>query len=433
MNIFMKNQLTAASLILGVTCVGVQATLAEDWPTFRGADRDAISSDVGLLDSWAEGGPKLLWTAEGAGRGYASPVIAGGKVYTLGDGPSSANDKDEYLTCFDAATGNQVWMSKTGPAWNEGRDSWQGSRSTPTVDGNMVYVVTPHGKLVAARTSDGNIAWTRDLKADFGGKKKDIWGYSESPLVDGNLVVVTPGGPDNTVVAMNKMTGEEIWSCSRPDDVGAGHSSIVVANVGGTKTYIQNTGGGPLCVDAESGALLWDYDMEPPTAFIPTPVLSGDHVLIVAGYGQGGGVLLRLSKDAQGQVKADEVYGLNSGLRNKHGGVIVSDGHIYGGSQDKNIVFCANLMTGEKLWEERGAGSGSTSVVAADGKLIARFQNGTVALAKLTTEGYDEVSSFTTPGSGDRNMPSWAHPVIANGKLFLREGNSILCYDISKS
>ncbi len=413
--------------------VASQLSLADDWPTFRGADRTAVSKETNLLDSWPEGGPELVWTAKGAGRGYASPAVADGRIYTLGDGPSTADDQDEYMTCYSASDGTQLWKVKTGPAWNEGSKlSWQGSRSTPTVDGKNVYVITPHGELICSKTDNGEIAWRRDLKSQFQGTKKDGWGYSESPLIDGNRLVCTPGGPDATVVALDKSTGELIWKCSRPKDVGAGHSSIVISYVGGQKVYVQNTGGGPMGVAAESGKLLWSYDMKAPTAFIPSPVIKGDYVFSVAGYNLGGALLQQVPGPG-GSVSIKEIYGLKPELGNKHGGVILIGDQIYAGKEDKNAIYCADMMTGNVRWEERGSGSNSTSVISADGKLYLRYQNGVMAMAKVDPDGFKEISSFTAPGSGDSDKPSWAHPVISNGKLLLREGDSILCYDISKN
>lgn len=403
---------------------------AEDWPTFRGADRTSVSTETGLLDAWPAAGPKLLMTAKGAGRGYASPALSDGRMYTLGDGPSTAADADEYLTCFDAQTGKQLWMAKTGEAWNSGKTSWQGSRSTPTVDGDKVYVISPFGKLLCASTADGSLLWNKDLKDDFGGVKKDSWGYSESPLIDGNLLVCTPGGGKSTVVALDKTTGETIWTCVRPDDVGAGHSSIVISNVGGRKVYVQNTGGGPMGIDAETGELLWSYDMDPPTAFIPTPIIDGDYVFAVAGY-KLGGALLQQVPSANG-VNVKEVYGVDPKLGNKHGGVILVDGYLYAGIEDQAILYCADMMTGEIKWKSRGSGSNSTSVIAADGKMVVRFQNGVVALATLTPDSYEEISTFTPPGAGDSEAPSWAHPVVSDGKLWLREGDLIHCYQVSR-
>lgn len=405
---------------------------AEDWPTFRGANRTSVSTEANLLDRWGSNGPKLLWTADGAGRGYACPAVSGGRVYTLGDSLSTApeGDTDEYLTCFTAKDGKSLWKTKTGPAWTEGKLSWQGSRGTPTVDGAHVYVITPHGQLVCANTNDGSIVWQLNLKDDLEGKKHDSWGYSESPLVDGDKLLCTPGGPKATVVALNKSTGEKLWKCIRPDDVGAGHSSIVISHVGGKKVYVQNTGGGPMGI-GENGKLLWEYDMNPPTAFIPTPVIQDDYVFSVAGYGLGGALLQQILGD-NGAVTIKEIYGPKTPLGNKHGGVILVDGRLYAGAESEHIIYCAELLTGEVLWKKRGSGSGSTAVIAGDGKLFVRFQDGTMALAKIDPQGYEEICSFTTPGSGASHEPSWAHPVIANGKLLLREGDSILCYQISR-
>ncbi|MES1213056.1 MAG: PQQ-binding-like beta-propeller repeat protein, partial [Singulisphaera sp.] len=188
----------------------------DSWPTFRGAGRNASAPDTGLLTEWPEGGPKLVWKTAGAGRGYSSLAIAGGRIYTLGDAPSTGDDQDEYLLCFDQADGKPLWKAKTGPAWNEGKPTWQSSRSTPTVDGNRVYVVTPQGVLVCCQT-DGHEVWRKDLPKDFAGKKADGWGYSESVLIDGDQLVCTPGGPESTMIALDKTTGETRWTTSRPE------------------------------------------------------------------------------------------------------------------------------------------------------------------------------------------------------------------------
>jgi outer membrane protein assembly factor BamB len=420
-----------AGLAFGVMC-SQTSVVGQDWPTFRGADRTAVSAETGLLDRWDRSGPKLLWSSQGAGSGYASPAVAGGKVYTIGDLPSNGQNGSQYLSCYDMNNGKRLWATETGPAWNghPGQPSWNGARCTPTVDEDRVYTLNADGTLYCLST-DGKIVWQKSLTADLGGKKYDSWGYSESPLIDGRLLICTPGGSKATMVALDKMNGELIWSCSRPRDPGAGHSSVVISHIGDRKVYVQNTGGGPIGVDAETGNLLWFYDIAPPVAFIPTPIIKDDLVLSVAGYGTGG-ALLRQVPASDGSISVKEVYGLNRELDNKHGGVILIGDHVFGGRQDRNQLFCAELLTGEVVWRERGSGTGSTSVIAADGKLFVRFQNGVVALAKASTDGYDEVSSFRTPDSGEGKLPSWAHPVIADGKLLLREDDAIHCYDLKK-
>ena len=206
---------------------------AADWPTFCGPDRLAVAPEQGLLKSWPEAGPPLVWKSAGAGRGYASVSIAGGKLYTLGDGSSTAADADEYLSCYDQKSGKPLWATKTGEAWTEGHDSWQSSRGTPTIDAGLVYVVTPRGNLICCDADNGSVVWSRHLVDQLGGKKGDSWGYSESVLVDGDRVICTPGGESATMVALDKKTGETIWQTTRKGDRGAGHSSIVKSQVGG--------------------------------------------------------------------------------------------------------------------------------------------------------------------------------------------------------
>ncbi len=410
--------------------VSATPAFSADWPTFRGSDRSGISTESDLLSDWPEAGPKLLWRADGAGRGYASASIADGQVYTLGDGSSLASDDDEYLFCFNDADGKLLWSTKTGSAWNEGQPTWQGSRATPTVAGDRVFVLTPSGVLYSCATSDGKVQWKKDLKADFGGKKADGWGYSESPLVDGDQVVCTPGGEQATIIALNKNDGSLIWKAVHPGDKGAGHSSIVPTELAGTKMYVQNTGGGPIGVAAKSGQLLWAYDMEPPTAFIPSPVIKDDLVFSTAGYGLGG-ALIRVVPKGNGKFEVEEIYSSNPKLANKQGGFVLVGDYLYGGADGSNRVLCIELTSGDVKWESRGAGRNSISAAAANGRLYLHFSDGTMVLAEVNPEEYVEVSKFETPDTDDR--PAWALPAIANGRLYLREGDSIFCYDISKS
>lgn len=399
---------------------------AGDWPTFRGAQRTATAPDRNLLKSWPKDGPPLVWKTKGAGRGYSSPAIAAGRVYVLGDASSTAEDKDEYLVCFDQATGKQLWKTRTGPAWNEGKPTWQSSRSTPTVDGDHVYVVTPFGVLICCST-EGKEIWRKDLKKEFQGVKADGWGYSESVLVDGDRVVCTPGGPKNTMVALDKDVGRTLWTCSRKGDRGAGHASIVTAEVKGTRVYVQSTGSGAMGVAAEDGELLWTFDVEQTTAVIPTPIIQGDLVFFVAGYGRGG-ALLRQKPDGKGGISIQTVYDLKKDLANKHGGVVLVGHHLYGDSEDRGILWCAELKTGKILWKSRAGGKDSASLAAADGRLYVHQADGSMSLVLASPKGYKEVGRFTLPGAGER--PGWAHPVIAGGRLYVREGDVLACYDL---
>ena len=416
---------TAAILCL---LVSAQAFGQEaNWPTFRGAQRTGVSPETGLLADWPSQGPKLVWETEGCGRGYASIAVDDNRLYTLGDGLLSESNKDEYMSCFDRESGKRIWRTKTGPAWNQGPDNWQSSRSTPTVDDDRVYVITPFGKLICLNT-DGKELWKIDLKKEFQGKKADNWGYSESVLIDGDHLICTPGGIKNTMVALDKKTGKLKWSTVRKGDRGAGHASVVIANVDSTKVYVQTTGSGALGVRASDGELLWSYAIDRTTAVIPTPIVKDDLVFFSAGYKRGGALLKQVASN--GKVDIEEIYGLNPNLANKHGGIILMGDYLFGDSDDKGLPFCAALMTGEIKWKSRGAGKKSASVIGADGHVYVRYSNGIMTLVKADPDSFQEVAHFKVPGSGDR--PSWAHPVIVGGRLYLREDDKILCYSIGR-
>ncbi len=415
--------------LVAATWIVPSPASGRDWPTFRGEGRTGVAPDTDLLETWPPEGPKLVWRTAGAGRGYASPAIAGKRIYTLGDGLSTAADADEYLSCFDRETGKQLWTAKTGAPWNNGQPTWQSSRSTPTVDGDAVYVLSPFGQLVACRVADGQEVFRVDLVGTLGGKKGDLWGYSESVTIDGNRLICTPGGEKATMAALDKKTGKVIWTCAVPGDRGAGHASIVIANVGRRKVYVQTTASGAMGVDAETGTLLWTYPIDQTTAVIPTPIVKGDLVFIAAGYKRGGALVKQVA-GSDGGVTVEQVYGLNTELANKHGGIVLVGDHLYGDSDDKGIPFCAELATGTIAWKNRGSGKGSAAVAAADGHVYVRYADGTLSLVKADPAGYTEVASFKLPGSGAR--PSWAHPVILDGRLYLREGDTILCYDLRK-
>ncbi len=429
----MLKRLVATSLWLGLcllsSVVAAQfPTVSGQWPQFRGPLRDAVSSDTGLLTHWPEDGPPLAWQARGAGRGYGTVSIVGDRLYTLGDGSSIVQDADEYVVCFSKIDGAVIWKTRLGPAWTSGRDDWQSSRSTPTVDGDLLYILTPHGDLVCLETATGAERWRKNMAKDFGGQKGDIWGYSESVLIDGQRLICTPGGRTATMVALDKSTGDESWRSVWENDRGAGHASIVISEVAGTRVYVNTTAGGALGVRAEDGHLLWTYDIDRTTSVIPNPIIRDDLVFFTAGYRRGGALLRQVPGD-NGAVET--VYPLNTELANKHGGVVLVGDHLYGDTDDQGIPYCAEFLTGQIVWKERGPGRGSAAVVAADGHLYIRWANGVIALVKATPEGFQQRGSFQIPGSGDR--PSWSHPVIVGGRLYLREGDAILCYDVTKT
>jgi outer membrane protein assembly factor BamB len=271
------------------------------------------------------------------------------------------------------------------------------------------------------------------LVDQLGGKKGDIWGFSESVLVDGDRVICTPGGESATMVALDKKTGETVWQTARPGDRGAGHSSIAESRIGGQKVYVQVTDSGPMGVAADDGKLLWTFDIEKTTCVIPTPIIRDDLVFFSVGYKRGG-ALLRQVAGADGAVSVEPIYELITKLANKHGGVVVVGDYVFGDSDDAGAPFCAELMTGDTVWKKsRGSdadsGEGSAAVIAAEGMLYIQYANGVMVLAKASPEGYEVVGKLQFPQSGDR--PTWAHPVVLDGKLYVRSDDKLLCYDVS--
>jgi outer membrane protein assembly factor BamB len=405
-------------------CVVASLSHAADWPQWRGPKRDGVSTETGLLKEWPKEGPKLLWEAKGAGRGYSSMAVAAGKVYTVGDAPSTESGKDEYLTCLEEQTGKVVWQAKLGAPYVNRTDDRSSSRSTPTVDGSLLYVLTGNGDLVCLQTADGKEVWRKNMQKDFGGKKGDGWAYSESVLIDGDNVVCTPGGK-TTMTALNKKTGSPVWKAVLPSSPGAGHASIVPTEVGKTRVLVQTTAGSALGVRADDGKVLWSVGDFGATAVVPTPVVRGDLALLIRGYNQGG-ILVRQVADGDG-MKVEEVYGLNKALMNKHGGVVLVGDHVYGDTDSSGSPYCVEFLTGKLMWKKPGPG-GTFSLVAADGHLYMHTERGVMALVKASPKEYTVVSSFKLPHAGGR--PSWAHPAIANGKLFVREGDYVMCYDV---
>jgi outer membrane protein assembly factor BamB len=399
------------------------------WPQWRGAHRDGVADDTGLLTQWSAGGPELIWKASNLGRGFSSVAIAGGRIYTLGD-----RDDGQFVIALDLDSGKQLWATPIGDVWEPG--GYAGPRCTPTVDGANLYVVGPHGDLVCLEAASGKEIWHRNMQKDFGGRMHSGWGYSESPLVDGNKLVCTPGGPDAAIVALDKKTGREIWRSTVPQlgqqgGDGAAYSSIVVSNGGGVRQYVQLMGRGVVGVAARDGDFLWGYNrVANGTANVPTPIVEGDYVFCSTGY-RTGAALLKLVPDDAG-VKAQEVYFLDgTQFQNHHGGMIMLGDYIYAGhGHNGGAPVCLEWKTGTTVWRHnRGPGSGSAALAYADGNLYFRFQDGLVALIGATPDEYLEKGTFRIP---DVEQPSWSHPVIAGGKLYLREQDALYCYDVKQ-
>jgi outer membrane protein assembly factor BamB len=392
---------------------------ANDWPQWRGPKRDGVSDEKGLLKEWPEKGPKLLWQVKGLGGGYSSVAIAGDKILTLGHRAG-----DTYLIACARSNGKERWAVKVGRGGN--------AQSTPTVSGNLAYGLATNGDLVCVDITKGNALWRKNLPRDFGGQMMSGWGYSESPLVDGDKLVCTPGGKSATLAALNKKTGATIWKGAVRQGDGAGYASIVVSEAGGIRQYVQLLGRGIVGIAAKDGKFLWRYDkIANGTANIPTPIVTGDYVFCSTGYGAGA-ALLKLLPD-NGGIKVKEVYFLGANkLQNHHGGMVrVGDYVFCGHGHNQGFPICVELRTGEVRWNEgRGPGTGSAAVVYADGNLYYRYDNGLMALIEASPEGYHLKGKFPIPHKG--GSPSWSHPVVAGGKLYLREQDWLMCYDLKR-
>jgi outer membrane protein assembly factor BamB len=422
----------AIALALGLATAAPLWAAENDWPQWRGPQRDGRSPDQGLLQTWPEGGPPLAWQVSGLGTGFSSVAVAGTRIYTMGDQGDA-----QYLLALDRTDGHLLWKTKVGPAWN---DKYLGPRSTPTVDGNQVYVLSTEGDLFCVENSTGKVVWQRSLPADFGGvmmtyQGSHQWKFSESPLVDGKKLIVTPGGKQAAMVALDKMTGEEIWRCAIPDlgkkgGDGAGYSSVVISEAAGIRQYVQFVGRGVIGVEAATGRFLWGYNgVANGTANIATPLVQGDHVFASSGYGTGS-ALLKITGDGK-QLKAEEVYFLEPNvMQNHHGGLILHDGYVYTGTgHNKGFPLSVNLLTGEVAWgPERNEGKNSAAIAYADGRIYFRYQDGLMVLVAATAAGYREHGSFMIP---EVSQPSWPHPVIIGGRLYLREQDNLFCYDLT--
>ncbi len=403
-----------------------------EWPQWRGPNRDSIAKESGLLAKWPETGPPLAWKASGLGGGFSSLSISGGRIYTLGDREGS-----QQVVAMNLADGKIAWTAKVGPVW---QDEYGGPRGTPTVDGDRIYALGTDGDLVSLQAATGKEVWRKHLERDFGGQMMSGWRWSESPLVDGDRLIVTPGAAKATLVALDKKTGKEVWRAAVPPigekgADGAGYSSVVISNGGGVKQYVQLTGRGVVSVRAQDGKFLWGYNkVANDVANISTPIVRGDHVFASTGY-RTGSALLKLSRAGDG-VKAEEVYFLDAKtLQNHHGGLVLIGDHVYGGhGHNRGYPICVEMATGKVAWGGEGVepnhgGTGSAAVTAADGHLYFRYQNGRMVLIQATPQGYQLKGAFSIPNV---NQPSWAHPVVAGGKLYLREQDNLYVYDLKR-
>jgi outer membrane protein assembly factor BamB len=389
-----------------LTVASVSLAGADDWPQWRGPNRDGRSLETGLLAAWPAGGPPVIWRATGVGEGYSGVAVVGDRLYTQGQRASRG-----YVMAFDVRTGGKLWETPAGGAFNESRGN--GPRGTPTVDGDRLYAMAADGTVVCLDAATGRTIWSQNVVQKYGGQVNP-WGMSESPLVDGGRLIVTPGGRGATIVALNTMDGALIW---KGGDDGAAYSSPIIGEGGGVRHVVTLTADAAIGVDAGTGRRLWRYTKVANfTANVATPVYHNGHVFVSSDYGTGG-ALLRLTASG-----ASEVY-FTRDMKNHYSTSVLVDDVLYG--FNGSILTALRFMTGEVIWRHRSVGKGS--VVYADKHLYVLGEDGVLGLVQATPSGYVELSRFEIPVS---RYPTWAPPVIANGTMFVREQDRLVAFDI---
>lgn len=398
------------------TTLATTLAWADDSPQFRGADRTGLSKEVGLLKSWPEGGPKLLWTSRNLGEGHATPSVAKGKIFGMG-----LREDGEYIWALDEKTGKELWSVKIAEGLTlDGQQGGNGSRATPTIDGQKLYAMGVGGELVCMNVADGKLLWKKSMVKDFGGRVP-TWGYSESPLIDGEKVIATPGGRGAAMVALNKQTGETIWKSEIPEGGRVSYSSALKAEIDGTKQYVQFFAEGVAGISAADGKFLWSYASPANRNGIACsmPIVKDGHVFAATAYNTGGG----LAKVSGG--KAEEVY-FSREMQNHHGGMVLVGDYLYG--TGVNQLLCLEFKTGKLMWENRKPGKGS--ITYADGMLICRSEGreGDVTLVEANPKEYTEKGTFKQPERS--RAPAWPYPVVANKRLYLRDQDNLFCYEV---
>jgi outer membrane protein assembly factor BamB len=388
------------------------ASVDADWPQWQGPDRTGLSKETGLLKSWPAGGPPKIWTISGLGEGYGSLAIQADRIFVQG-----VQNQSSAVFCLNRADGKTIWCTPMSARLEQDRGS--GPRGTPTVDGDHLFALSDNGELACLRLKDGSKIWRRNILQEFSGRNPH-WLISESPLVDGDHLIVMPGGDNAGIVALDKSNGRTVWASKELSDQAA-YSSCVVADIQGVRTIVGFTSKAGVGVRASDGKLMWRYTkVANRTANIATPIVSDNKVFYTSAYGTGA-ALLSLKAEG-GEVKADEVY-FTTEMMNHHGGVVLVKGYLYGYSNA--ILTCMEFNTGKVLWKDRSVGKGT--VTYADGMLYLLGETNTAGLAEATPEGYREKGRFTIE---DQGRPSWAHPVVCGGKLYIRNQTMLMCYNV---
>ena len=393
------------------------AAAGPDWPQFHGPRRDNKSTETGLLKRWPEGGPQLLWTAEGIGEGFSTVAVAGQRVYVTG------NLRNGTVITALSLDGTAKWRVRNGPAC---RHEQPGARGTPTIDGGRLYHENADGDVACLDAETGKRHWTRNILREFRGRNIQ-WGLSESLLIDGNHVICTPGGEDAGIVALDKATGKTAWVCRETKDK-PGYCSPIVFEHGGVRQIATLMARSAVGVDARTGKLLWSFrHVTPFDENIGTCIFHDGRLFFSTRTT--GSVLLKVKVEG-GRVGVDEVWRCGE-LDNQHGGVVLLDGHLYGDCLRARggAWACLQLATGRRTLATALVGRGSLTY--ADGLFYVMNHRRTVALVRPSPESLEIVSRFELPKVG--RGPSWAHPVVCGGRLYLRYSDRLYCHDIRRT
>jgi len=414
-------------MLLGMVAVSlfVVAVRADDWPQWRGPQRNGSSQEKGLLAQWPKNGPALLWSVADLGAGYSTPAVVGDRLYLLG------NDglENEFVEARSVKDGQRVWRQRIGKVGNPKQEpNYPAARSTPSVEGKLLYALGSDGDLACLETATGQERWRKNLRSDFAGMPGE-WAYAESPLIDGDQLICTPGGTNATMVALNKKTGEAIWSCAVPGGDAATYASAIVVEAGGRRQYVQFLAKGLVGVDAQTGRFLWRYEKTAlgSPAVILTPLAEKDQ--IYSGAYRAGGGLVKLKVD-HGEIEPEQVY-FSPKLPIGVGGVVKVGEFFYGSTGQ--AYLCVDFASGTVKWEDRALAPAASCY--ADGRLYLHGENGDVALVEPTPEAYREKGRITPPEQPKRlnaMEKPWAYPVVANGRLYIRDGVKLWCYDVRK-
>jgi len=418
--------------VVSAFCVLPTLLFAADWPQWRGPHRNGLSAETGLLKEWPKDGPKLAWKISDIGLGYSAPSVVRDRIYLL----SNEGMENESVMALDNTDGKKIWNVRIGNVGNpKQQPSYPAARSTPIIDADLLYALGSDGDLVCLETATGKTRWHKNLRADFGGEP-GVWAYAESPLIDGDVLVCTPGGSNATLVALNKKSGELVWKSAVPGGDQAAYASVVITEIGGRKQYIQFLQKGLVGVDAKTGAFLWRYEKSAKgsPANIPTPIAQDSY--IYSASARGGAGLIKLKNDEtksrpdhpEAAWEPEQIY-FTPKLPTSIGGAVKVGKNLYGTTGQ--ALVCADFVSGEVKWEERSIAP--ASVCYADGCLYLHGENGDLALVEATPEAYREKGHFTPGDQPNRGQSkAWAYPAIANGRFYIRDANVLWCYEIRR-